>query len=61
MKRLALALGSLSVGRGCWQQRRSDGMISDFLLHDALAITSLVLLVLLSVLPFFIPDDQRGA
>jgi hypothetical protein len=36
-------------------------MISDFLLHDALAITSLALLVLLSVLPFFIPDDQRGA
>jgi hypothetical protein len=36
-------------------------MISDFWLHDALIITSLTVLVLLSVLPFFISDDQRGA
>jgi uncharacterized protein YjeT (DUF2065 family) len=36
-------------------------MFSEFVLHDALAITSLALLVLIGVLPFVIPNNRRKA
>jgi hypothetical protein len=49
------------VGRGLLAQQRPDGMLSDILIYDALVITSLALLALLSVLPFIIPDDQGSA
>jgi hypothetical protein len=36
------------------------GMISGILVYDALAVSSLVLLALLAVLPFVTRDEQRG-
>lgn len=36
-------------------------MLSEFVLHDVLVITSLALLILMGVLPFIISNDVRRA